>query len=166
MKILVMGFTKLKYMPYANMYLNVLTQHSEAETHLLLWNRDLKEDIPCRNNVVLHSFEKKQLDEASKITKVKSFYFYRKFANKLIRKERFDKIIVLHSLPGVLIADTLLREYPHNYIFDFRDKTVLDIGSSTGGFTEYALEKGAKKVIAIEKGSIDELMMMMIRGEA
>lgn len=37
--------------------------------------------------------------------------------------------------------------------FDFRDKTVLDIGSSTGGFTELALEKGAKKVIAIEKGT-------------
>ncbi len=37
--------------------------------------------------------------------------------------------------------------------FDFRDKTVLDIGSSTGGFTELALEKGAKKVIAVEKGT-------------
>ncbi|MBQ6450737.1 MAG: hypothetical protein IJJ29_02305 [Solobacterium sp.] len=37
--------------------------------------------------------------------------------------------------------------------FDFKDKVVLDIGSSTGGFTEYALDHGAKKVIAIEKGS-------------
>ena len=37
--------------------------------------------------------------------------------------------------------------------FDFRGKTVLDIGSSTGGFTEYALDHGAKKVIAVEKGS-------------
>ncbi len=37
--------------------------------------------------------------------------------------------------------------------FDFHGKTVLDIGSSTGGFTEYALERGAKKVIAVEKGS-------------
>ncbi len=37
--------------------------------------------------------------------------------------------------------------------FDFRGKTVLDIGSSTGGFTEYALKHGAKKVIAVEKGS-------------
>jgi len=37
--------------------------------------------------------------------------------------------------------------------FVFKDKTVLDIGSSTGGFTEYALRNGAKKVIAVEKGS-------------
>ena len=37
--------------------------------------------------------------------------------------------------------------------FDFRDKIVLDIGSSTGGFTEIALEHGVKKVIAVEKGT-------------
>ena len=37
--------------------------------------------------------------------------------------------------------------------FDFRGKTVLDIGSSTGGFTEIALERGAVKVIAVEKGT-------------
>ena len=37
--------------------------------------------------------------------------------------------------------------------FDFRGKTVLDIGSSTGGFTELALKCGAKKVMAVEKGS-------------
>lgn len=39
------------------------------------------------------------------------------------------------------------------FSYDFRGKTVLDIGSSTGGFTEHALSKGAKKVIAVEKGT-------------
>lgn len=34
----------------------------------------------------------------------------------------------------------------------FRDKTVLDVGSSTGGFTDYALRHGAKKVFAVEVG--------------
>lgn len=37
--------------------------------------------------------------------------------------------------------------------FDFRGKKVLDIGSSTGGFTELALNRGANKVIAVEKGT-------------
>lgn len=36
---------------------------------------------------------------------------------------------------------------------DFRDKTTLDIGSSTGGFTDYALQHGAKKVIAVDIGT-------------
>jgi 23S rRNA (cytidine1920-2'-O)/16S rRNA (cytidine1409-2'-O)-methyltransferase len=35
----------------------------------------------------------------------------------------------------------------------FKDRNVLDIGSSTGGFSDYALKNGAKKVIAIELGS-------------
>ncbi len=36
---------------------------------------------------------------------------------------------------------------------DFRGKIVLDVGSSTGGFTDYALRHGAKKVIAVDVGS-------------
>ena len=36
---------------------------------------------------------------------------------------------------------------------DFKDKVVLDIGSSTGGFTDYALQHGAKKVLAVEVGT-------------
>jgi 23S rRNA (cytidine1920-2'-O)/16S rRNA (cytidine1409-2'-O)-methyltransferase len=36
---------------------------------------------------------------------------------------------------------------------DFKDKTVLDIGSSTGGFTDYALQHGARKVLAVEVGT-------------
>lgn len=36
---------------------------------------------------------------------------------------------------------------------DFKDAVVLDVGSSTGGFTDYALRHGAKKSIAVELGS-------------
>ena len=36
---------------------------------------------------------------------------------------------------------------------DFRGKTVLDVGSSTGGFTDYALQHGAARVIAVDVGT-------------
>ncbi len=37
--------------------------------------------------------------------------------------------------------------------YDFQEKTVLDIGSSTGGFTELALRQEAARVIAVERGT-------------
>ena len=36
---------------------------------------------------------------------------------------------------------------------NFQNKTVLDVGSSTGGFTDYALQHGAKKVLAVDVGT-------------
>ena len=36
---------------------------------------------------------------------------------------------------------------------DLKDKVVMDIGSSTGGFTDCSLQHGAKKVIAVDVGT-------------
>jgi 23S rRNA (cytidine1920-2'-O)/16S rRNA (cytidine1409-2'-O)-methyltransferase len=36
---------------------------------------------------------------------------------------------------------------------DFTDRIVLDVGSSTGGFTDYALRHGARKVYAVDVGT-------------
>lgn len=40
-----------------------------------------------------------------------------------------------------------------NFGIDFSGKVVLDIGASTGGFTDCALQHGAKKVFAVDTGS-------------
>ena len=58
-----------------------------------------------------------------------------------------------HNRIPVSRAENKLAGAAQAFSYDFRGKTVLDIGSSTGGFTEYALLRGAKKVIAIEKGT-------------
>lgn len=55
--------------------------------------------------------------------------------------------------PIVGRAELKLEEAAKAFRYDFRGKTVLDVGSSTGGFTEYALRNGAVKVVAVEKGT-------------
>ena len=59
----------------------------------------------------------------------------------------------MHTGMPVSRAENKLAGAAQAFSYDFRGKTVLDIGSSTGGFTEYALLRGAKKVIAVEKGT-------------
>jgi len=39
-----------------------------------------------------------------------------------------------------------------HFKISFKDKVVVDIGCSTGGFTDYALKHGAKRVYAIDIG--------------
>lgn len=46
-----------------------------------------------------------------------------------------------------------LASVAHLLGIDFRGKLVLDVGSSTGGFTDYALRHGAQKVYAVDVGT-------------
>lgn len=45
-----------------------------------------------------------------------------------------------------------LESVSDKFKLDFRGKSVLDVGSSTGGFTDFALQSGAVKVIAVDVG--------------
>jgi 23S rRNA (cytidine1920-2'-O)/16S rRNA (cytidine1409-2'-O)-methyltransferase len=46
-----------------------------------------------------------------------------------------------------------LKSAAETFKLDFAGKVVLDVGSSTGGFTQYALQHGAAKVIAVDVGT-------------
>src|SRR5262249_1061992 len=64
-----------------------------------------------------------------------------------------DKLEVTAQAQYVSRAALKLASGAETLKLDFRDKVVLDVGSSTGGFTDYALQHGARKVIAVEVGT-------------
>ena len=64
-----------------------------------------------------------------------------------------DKIEVKTSVQYVSRAALKLESADSTFHIDWRGKTVLDVGSSTGGFTQYALLHGAQKVFAVDVGT-------------
>lgn len=64
-----------------------------------------------------------------------------------------SKIEILQNIQYVSRAGLKLESVAKILKLDFRDKIVLDVGSSTGGFTDYALQNGAQKVIAVDVGT-------------
>src|SRR5206468_4484453 len=63
-----------------------------------------------------------------------------------------DKVVLTAAEQYVSRAALKLASVAESLRLDFKGKVVLDVGSSTGGFTEYALRHGARKVIAVEAG--------------
>jgi len=45
-----------------------------------------------------------------------------------------------------------LASISNDFGLDFKNKVILDVGSSTGGFTDFALKRGADRIIAVEAG--------------
>jgi len=64
-----------------------------------------------------------------------------------------DKLEVEQAEQYVSRAALKLASVADKFALDFKGKVVLDAGSSTGGFTDYALRRGAKQVIAVDIGT-------------
>lgn len=62
-------------------------------------------------------------------------------------------VAVREAFPYVSRGASKLEKAYTEFGLDFEGKTVCDIGSSTGGFTDFALQHGASKVFAIDVGT-------------
>lgn len=120
MKILLLGFTRIAHMPYMNDYVVLLS--GDHELHLISWNRSgVKDAEPPAGVAQTFVFDEVIEDESPLKEKLPSIYRYRRFAIRLIRRERYDRIVVLHSTPGIAILDFLERRYRGQYLLDYRD---------------------------------------------
>ena len=75
---------------------------------------------------------------------------------EIIKKPAFK---ILEDVEIEILGDTFvsraawkLKNYIDKYNIDVKDKLALDIGSSTGGFSEVLLNYGVKKVICVDVG--------------
>lgn len=122
MKILLMGFGKIAYMPYMNFYLDTIPNGIQLD--LIYWARDKEKDLPIPNRITkAFMFDCEMSDQLPLAKKIPMFIKYRYFAKRIIKQNRYDKIIVLHTTPGLTIIDVLLNSFKGKFVLDFRDIT-------------------------------------------
>lgn len=63
-----------------------------------------------------------------------------------------DAVVVTKKMPYVSRGGLKLEHAIEEFSVDLKDKTAMDVGASTGGFTDCLLQYGAKKIYAIDVG--------------
>lgn len=78
-----------------------------------------------------------------------------------VKRQDMIEIIDDDCMRYVSRAGLKLEGAIESFNIDFNNKNVMDIGSSTGGFTDCALKHGARRVVAIDVGT--DLMVESLR---
>lgn len=93
-----------------------------------------------------------------------------KVNDKIVTKASYivkdhDKVEIIDnsSIKYVSRAGLKLEGAIDSFNLDLKDKSIMDIGSSTGGFTDCSLRHGAKRVVAIDVGT--DLMADSLRDD-
>lgn len=106
----------LLYCPYINEYIRIL-EDRDKPYDVLYWNRSGKES-PKDNRFL--PFEKLSILKKNKVSKIIDFFQYRRWLVHILDKNKYEKIIVLSTLSGVILLPELIR-MKGRYLLDIRD---------------------------------------------
>jgi hypothetical protein len=105
--------------PYLAKYIDSI-EKSGLDYHVITWDRDPAKGrtYPEQRYKILklHSEEYRH-----PVFKLKDFIKFKHFAGKLIKENKYEKLIILTSLSGIFLYRTLLSKYKQDFIFDYRD---------------------------------------------
>lgn len=104
------------YAPYVNYYTKILNKKL-IKYSIINWNKlDIEEHI---SDGYTYNFKN---DHTSKLfNKLLGYYMFARFVKRILRKEKFDKLIIFVPQLAIFLKDYLIRNYEKKYILDIRD---------------------------------------------
>ncbi|MBQ0105347.1 MAG: hypothetical protein KBT47_04840 [Armatimonadetes bacterium] len=88
---------------------------------LIYWNKlGLEESCGAEN---VYAFRREEKEMKGKKAKAKAYLDFRKFVCEILKKNRYDRLVVLPTQTAVLLWDVLLFGYRKKYLLDIRDYT-------------------------------------------
>ena len=120
MRICIVCFANIRVMPFIHNYTNILKENN-LTYDIILWNRSgLKETYDCNK---IYKYNKIMKDDLPLIKKFPLMLSFANYANIILKKNKYDYIIMLTSLPAVMQSLYLLSKAKRRYILDIRDYT-------------------------------------------
>lgn len=118
MKICYISMTNVFLCPYLKKYQDALK--GVCKPDLIYWNRHGVEEH-VDNIADTYVFDAPMNESQSPLIKLIYFLRFKHFCMKVLRENKYDKIIFLHNYMGILMQSFLKRHYQYKYIFDIRD---------------------------------------------
>lgn len=134
MKIGIVVCANLWETPYVEIYRKILDKYS-IPYELIVWDRDLSE-VKEKNR-----FSRKP--SRKRWAKFFDYFRYASFVKKIIRKENYDKLIILGQNCGIFLQPFLSKVYKGKYILDYRDLGIDSISVFKTRFKRLVADSGA-----------------------
>lgn len=114
MKVAIIAFNNIKYSPYVKTYSDYLDKNN-VDYDVILPNRDnISEELGSTTYLVKWDKNKHKL---------LNFLKFRREALRILKKNKYDFVFVLTTMPAVLLSGYLSRRYKGRYLVDIRDYT-------------------------------------------
>lgn len=140
MRIVFISAGNLYLCPYIKKYLTVIGE--KVSYDIIFWNRHgVLESTYAAENIYQYT---ESMDElVQRWRKLTKYLGFGAFCKKILKKNNYNRVILLHTNCGVLLYSVLKRHYYKRFVLDIRDYTM------ERNPLYYALEKGVIKAAAV-----------------
>lgn len=120
MRFLIVAFHPRSMTPYAKQYEDAIIKACH-DYDILFWDRFSNAPLEKKSNEFI--FHRICTLGGNRLKKLYPFYLFRKTLRKIITNGKYNKIVILNTMPGFLLHDILLKYYQGRYVLDIRDYT-------------------------------------------
>ena len=103
--------------PYADIYANLFDKNG-VQYDMISFNRKLDQED------TKYHFDYKLNNNSGHLKKFVALLKYCAFVKKVLKKEKYDRLVVFSSQIGIGLLVTLVKHYRGQYIFDYRDLSI------------------------------------------
>ncbi len=103
--------------PFAKKYIDILDING-IKYEIIQWDRS---GVRKEDNDSAHTFHCFRERYTNPVKKIISLLRFGRFALRIIKTKKYDKLVVLTTMTGILLYPILIKKYRNKYIFDYRD---------------------------------------------